>query len=533
MPDRGFSRRLKAKLLRRSSTPSVAQTNSQSPSAASALVPPERKADSNKRAEQPSGGGPRPPQPSPQPNPLSTGSAPHLSPPPDDPFLRPRSYSVVSSLPVGSPSYHPDEGVPSVPGDLGSGSASAAVEKSRPAPSPGLSDEAQAASLPPPTPSSVTFDEQQQQQHRQFLQEPAKSQLGRVHSVSSTSSASKNPNSPLQITPPTEVSPSTAATTPAGASNRPNTGSSSQPPPSQQPSPYSNNPNAAKQHRSNQPSASSSYFPSPSPAIPKRPSLGIRRQSLLPASQHHLIDGLLDSGPTAAADFAQFPAEPATAKSEMPPQRKIWVKRPGGSATLVPVMEDWLVDELRDQILRKYGNSIGRNFDPPDIVVRILPREGSDKQLTPERVLSPEEPLLSAIDGHFPGGQSVAEALLIDTPQRRTPKPSPRHPVYYHPADVGDPGDYFTLVPGTTGHASSTHTAPAHTTGNSISILSTGVPPPLPSPGSLSIRHRPTLARHTTDSPAVLNPAAGVKRSWLFHCPFLFPLRLLNFNTYS
>src|ERR1700754_189794 len=49
---------------------------------------------------------------------------------------------------------------------------------------------------------------------------------------------------------------------------------------------------------------------------------------------------------------------------EMP--RKIWVKRPGASATRVEVNEDDLVDNVRDAILNKYANSLGRTIDSPD-----------------------------------------------------------------------------------------------------------------------------------------------------------------------
>ena len=51
--------------------------------------------------------------------------------------------------------------------------------------------------------------------------------------------------------------------------------------------------------------------------------------------------------------------------------RKVWVKRPGGSATLIPIDEDDLVDDVRERILRKYANSLGRQFDAPDLVLRV------------------------------------------------------------------------------------------------------------------------------------------------------------------
>lgn len=197
-------------------------------------------------------------------------------------------------------------------------------------------------------------------------------------------------------------------------------------------------------------------------------------------------------------------------------QRRIWVKRPGGSATLVPCMEDAVVDELRDQVIMKYVNSLGRTFDSPDIVIRIAPREGSNRQAHPERLLSPEEILASILDSYYPGGQRIEEALMIDAPSRRTPKPSPRHAVYsHHQSEPGEHGDYFPLMPPNPNAGTpSSHPAiaPATVGAPSISILSTGSAPQLPSPGNRRSRHhqRPPLTRHKTNSPTVHSQSTGL-----------------------
>lgn len=198
--------------------------------------------------------------------------------------------------------------------------------------------------------------------------------------------------------------------------------------------------------------------------------------------------------------------------------RRIWVKRPDASATLVSMPEDSVVDELRDHVLRKYANSLGRTFDSPDLIVRITPRVSSNRPTGPDRILSPEESLFALIDQYYPEGQKVEEALIIEAPQRRTPiKPSPRQSYYYH-AEPGEQGEYFPLMPvpinvGTPpGHPTSSNnsSAGAHQT-PAMSVLNTGKVPPLPSPGSRPSRHprRPPFARHTTASPtSVPAPAA-------------------------
>ncbi|KAG0644992.1 Mitotic catastrophe suppressor 4 [Hyphodiscus hymeniophilus] len=259
-------------------------------------------------------------------------------------------------------------------------------------------------------------------------------------------------------------------------------------------------------------------FDSPSEATPNQRPAGLsRQQSLLPHAQQTLIQTLLETDlpPHSRDPVDYFESHgPARISANMV-SRKIWVKRPGASATLVTIHEDDLVDDVRDMILKKYANSLGRSFDAPDVTLRIVPRDAQ------ERTLGPEEPMTRTLDAYFPGGQTVAEALVIDVPLRRTPKPSPRpHASYYEedrrPAEAGT--DYFppmplpatmpsphlsTAIPIINGqHAPLSH---------SMSVLTTGHVPNLPSPGSVRRRHherdptRPLIRRqHTSASSPVL-----------------------------
>ncbi|KXX78845.1 Response regulator mcs4 [Madurella mycetomatis] len=245
-----------------------------------------------------------------------------------------------------------------------------------------------------------------------------------------------------------------------------------------------------------------------------RPAAPPRRQSLLPSRQTTLIRTLLNAGhaddidPGAADQLLPISANMVT--------RKLWVKRPGGSATLVTINEEDLVDDVRELILRKYANSLGRQFDAPDLTLRIVPRE----QQRQERVLGPEEPMARTLDAYFPGGQTVDEALIIDIPHRRTPRASPRNgpPHVQHLASAGyedalplEAGtDYFG--PGAVAHipvtiAGSGPNGPTH----AISVLNTGQVPQIPSPGGTRTRayrerpDRPRLGRQHTSSPTILN----------------------------
>ena len=204
--------------------------------------------------------------------------------------------------------------------------------------------------------------------------------------------------------------------------------------------------------------------------------------------------------------------------------RRIWVKRPGASATMVMINEGDLVDDVRDMILRKYANSLGRTFDSPDVTLRIVAREHSlsKKALGAERVLGPEESMTKTLDVYYPGGQTVDEALIIDVPQRRTPRHSPRVHGTFYAEDIRpteNAADYFPVMPmvntGGSPHMPSTVSVAGSTASghhHSIAILNTGQVPTLPSPGgSRSMRHshRPKFPRNNTASPTIMNAAGS------------------------
>ncbi|RDW66937.1 hypothetical protein BP5796_09686 [Coleophoma crateriformis] len=247
---------------------------------------------------------------------------------------------------------------------------------------------------------------------------------------------------------------------------------------------------------------------------PKKPELS-RRQSLIPSQQTRLIKTLLETdipSQEKAATFDYFQHNgPSTISANMV-SRKIWVKRPNASATLVQIHEDDLVDDVREMILKKYANSLGKNFDAPDVTLRIIPREHRQ-----ERTLGPEEPMGRTLDAYFVGGQTVDEALVIDVPLRRTPRPSPRpnvHNVYYdesRPLEGGS--DYFPPMPvPAIPSPHLPHSLPVTTNGHAsniphaMSVLSTGHVPALPSPNAprRHPRERPRLPRQHTSSPTVI-----------------------------
>ena len=273
-------------------------------------------------------------------------------------------------------------------------------------------------------------------------------------------------------------------------------------------------------------SAESSEHPPELAAHPSSsltPPASVRRQSVVANTDAKIIKTLLvpdastapvQTRPPTATDY--FGGPPAHFSPSML-HRKIWVKRPNASATLVQIREDDLVDDVRDMILKKYSNSLGRSFDAPDVTLRILPRDTARGN---ERTLGPEEDMCRTLDAYFPGGQLVTDALVIDVPQRRTPKPSPAVPVYYkhHDDHTNHQTEYFppmpVVNPSPTAMGADARLPLPHP--HSMAVLNTGQLPPLPSPGGRTARGihhsaRPKYPRHNTASPTIL--AGGIPSS--------------------
>ncbi|KAI5287105.1 ssk1 response regulator receiver, partial [Ascosphaera aggregata] len=244
----------------------------------------------------------------------------------------------------------------------------------------------------------------------------------------------------------------------------------------------------------------------------RRPCIADRRNCILPPFEQYMkaldtrtSNPLLSENITSASDTSQ-----SSSNDREMARRRVWVQRIGSSATLVPVAEDDLVDDLRDAILRKYNNTLGKIFDSPDLIIKVVPPQSSDSsgQAAPaDCILQPDERIWAAIEKFFPGGQTVNDALIIDIPQRRTPRPSPRH-IYYPSDEMLRPNEtveeYFPTIlpqPTTTGGSSNgithhTHTPPA------MAVLTTGQLPNVPSPSNFAHSHRPRVPRKHTHTPS-------------------------------
>ena len=242
-----------------------------------------------------------------------------------------------------------------------------------------------------------------------------------------------------------------------------------------------------------------------------------KNSSLRPStSDSESQDKYVDAVPAQTARSLAGASFPVNGKMSNSPQsrHKVWVRRPNASATLVQFCEEDLVDDVRETILRKYRNSLGKSFDSPDVTLRVQSCE-RPTGTSQERILGPEESMHRLLETYFPGGQEVTEALVIDVPQRRTPRPSPRilgprsadYPEDLRPSE--DDAGYFPPMPVVANNGGGQLT-PQERRGtshpHSISILETGQVPSVPSPRE---KRRARPARQHTSSPTIVGSNAS------------------------
>jgi osomolarity two-component system, response regulator SSK1 len=187
---------------------------------------------------------------------------------------------------------------------------------------------------------------------------------------------------------------------------------------------------------------------------------------------------------------------------------------------LVLTKPDDLVDEVKEMILRRYGNSLGKHYDVPDVTVKIVSREHP----LSEHQLNPDEVLWEVLDKAYPSGQKMEEALIIHVPQKRTPRHSPGGQLLHHghgyyvdesrPHENGT--DYFPPMPPTISPGSMALHDPRYLSQDqrAMTVLTTGQVPPLISPGGTrrtlgSRQSRPTFVRHHTASPTALSASTS------------------------
>jgi osomolarity two-component system response regulator SSK1 len=135
----------------------------------------------------------------------------------------------------------------------------------------------------------------------------------------------------------------------------------------------------------------------------------------------------------------------------------------------VELTEDFLVDDLRDCILRKYPQSLGKHHDSADLAIQI-PKGGGEAE-DDGRLLAPDESVLKVLTEEYPNGQRSADAWTVVTTGGRhnytrwwlqTGGMSTDYPVrgafspsQYIPSTVGSFGsdiyhqEYFPYVPQT------------------------------------------------------------------------------------
>lgn len=127
---------------------------------------------------------------------------------------------------------------------------------------------------------------------------------------------------------------------------------------------------------------------------------------------------------------------------------KVWVRRPNSSPVRIQIpssvsspaftpslgggtrdtprgvdielTDDFLVDDLREAILKKYPQSLGKHHDSADLSIQIPTRrtnsDDSDGSIIEgQRILQPEESVIKILTDEYPDGQRSEDAWLIVT----------------------------------------------------------------------------------------------------------------------
>lgn len=87
----------------------------------------------------------------------------------------------------------------------------------------------------------------------------------------------------------------------------------------------------------------------------------------------------------------------------------------------VEISEDFLVDDLREVILKKYPQSLGKHHDAVDLSIRIPAprdqRDGDRENYEPAggRILAPDESVVKILMEEYPDGQRSSEAWTVIT----------------------------------------------------------------------------------------------------------------------
>ena len=94
--------------------------------------------------------------------------------------------------------------------------------------------------------------------------------------------------------------------------------------------------------------------------------------------------------------------------------------RDGPRPVEVELSEEFLVDDLREAILKKYPQSLGKHHDAADLIIRIPPRRDEREDMenfdqSAGRILSPDESVIKVLMEEYPDGQRSYEAWTIIT----------------------------------------------------------------------------------------------------------------------
>ncbi|KAL7663468.1 Response regulatory domain-containing protein [[Candida] zeylanoides] len=179
--------------------------------------------------------------------------------------------------------------------------------------------------------------------------------------------------------------------------------------------------------------------PAKAPAKPASTYAGIGASSLGAAAPPRPPKPTVITTPTSPTSAA--PRPDAT-------RRRIWIMRAGGTPTTIMIERDDLVDDVKQAVVAKFPQTLGRIFDASDLSIKMnlegrshalkkpspsplqpssSPRPG---RVSPDRRhaaafslvnLKPDQNVWSLVEQYFPKGMTMEDAFLVEAPEGLDP----------------------------------------------------------------------------------------------------------------
>ncbi|CCG82332.1 Two-component response regulator [Taphrina deformans PYCC 5710] len=87
-----------------------------------------------------------------------------------------------------------------------------------------------------------------------------------------------------------------------------------------------------------------------------------------------------------------------------------------GTPASIQLNNEDLIDDVKDAVFRKYPVALGRVYDSPDVSICLVTPSTISATSIESKVLPVDETIGDLLRHHFPGGQGIENALVVQVP---------------------------------------------------------------------------------------------------------------------